>query len=150
MEKKRNDLIDKALSRRSFLASAGTAAAATLIAGCGSSTSNTTTTSTPTPPVTPTLTDADYLTFALNLEYLEAEFYLYAATGSGLSSTDAGSGAGTTIVPSSTKVPFADGYLQQYANEIAQDELNHVRFLRSALSAAGATAQPPSAIDLTF
>jgi hypothetical protein len=150
MEKKRNDLIDKALSRRSFLASAGTAAAATLIAGCGSSTSNTTTTSTPTPPVTPTLTDADYLTFALNLEYLEAEFYLYAATGSGLSSTDAGSGAGTTIVPSSTKVPFADGYLQQYANEIAQDELNHVRFLRSALSAAGATVQPRPAIDLTF
>jgi Ferritin-like domain len=152
VEKKLNDLIDKALSRRSFMAGAGTAAAASLIVGCGGSSSPTTTTTpvTPITPVTPAVTDADILTFALNLEYLEAEYYLYAATGSGLSATDAGTGAGTTIVPSATKVPFADAYLQQYADEIAQDELNHVRFLRSALSAAGATVQPRPAIDLTF
>jgi Ferritin-like domain len=149
VEKKLNDLIDKALSRRTFLAGAGTAAAASLIAGCSSSSSAPTTT-TPVTPVTPAVTDADILTFALNLEYLEAEYYLYAATGSGLSAADAGTGAGTTIVPSSTKVPFADPYIQQYANEIAQDELNHVRFLRSALAAAGATVQPRPALDLTF
>ena len=95
--------------------------------------------------------DADILNFALNLEYLEAEYYLYASTGSGLSAADAGSGAGTTIVPTSgTKVTFADAYLQKYANEIAQDELNHVRFLRAALAAAGATVQPRPVIDLTF
>jgi hypothetical protein len=152
VQKKLNDLIDKALSRRQFMAGAGTAAAASLIVGCGgSSTPSTPTTPvTPVTPVTPAVTDADILTFALNLEYLEAEYYLYAATGSGLSATDAGSGAGTTIVPSTTKVAFTDAYLQQYANEIAQDELNHVRFLRSALSAAGATVQPRPAIDLTF
>jgi hypothetical protein len=153
VEKKLNDLIDKALSRRKFMAGAGTAAATALIVGCGNSNPapTPTPTPTPTPSPTPTLTDADILTFALNLEYLEAEYYLYAATGSGLSSTDAGSGAGSTIVPSTgTKVAFADKYLQQYANEIAQDELNHVRFLRSALSAAGATVQPRPAIDLTF
>ncbi len=148
MEKKLNDLVDKALSRRSFMAGAGTAAAASLLAGCGGS--STPATVTPITPVTAAVTDADILTFALNLEYLEAEYYLYAATGAGLSATDAGSGAGTTIVPSSTKVPFATSYLQKYANEIAQDELNHVRFLRSALSAAGATVQPRPAIDLTF
>jgi Ferritin-like domain len=148
VEKKLNDLIDKALSRRTFLAGAGTAAAASIIVGCGGSSS--TTPPTPVTPVTPSITDADILTFALNLEYLEAEFYLYAATGSGLSATDAGSGAATTIVPATTKVPFATSYIQQYANEIAQDELNHVRFLRSALSAAGATVQPRPAIDLTF
>lgn len=136
------------------MAGAGSAAAATLIVGCGGGTPATTTPVTTTPvtttPVAPAITDADILTFALNLEYLEAEYYLYAATGSGLSSADAGTGAGTTIVPSSTKVPFATSYIQQYANEIAQDELNHVRFLRSALSAAGATVQSRPAIDLTF
>jgi hypothetical protein len=152
VEKKLNDLIDKALSRRTFMAGAGSAAAASLIVGCGGGATTTPVTTTPvtTTPVTPAVTDADILTFALNLEYLEAEFYLYAATGSGLSATDAGSGAGTTIVPSSTKVPFATSYIQQYANEIAQDELNHVRFLRSALAAAGATVQSRPAIDLTF
>jgi len=135
------------------MAGAGSAAAASLIVGCGGGSTPTptpTTTPTPTPTPTPGVTDADILTFALNLEYLEAEYYLYAATGSGLSSTDAGTGAGTTIVPATTKVTFADSYLQRYANEIAQDELNHVRFLRSALSAAGATVQPRPAIDLTF
>jgi hypothetical protein len=150
VEKNLNDLIDKALSRRTFLAGAGTAAAASVLAGCGGSSTPPATTPPVTPPVTPAITDADILTFALNLEYLEAEYYLYASTGSGLSSADAGTGAGTTIVPSTTRVPFATSYIQQYANEIAQDELNHVRFLRSALSAAGATVQPRPAIDLTF
>ena len=136
------------------MAGAGSATAATLIVGCGGGTPATTTPVTTTPvtttPAGPAITDAEILTFALNLEYLEAEYYLYAATGSGLSSADAGTGAGTTIVPSSTKVPFATSYIQQYANEIAQDELNHVRFLRSALSTAGATVQARPAIDLTF
>jgi Ferritin-like domain len=154
VEKKLNDLIDKALSRRKFMAGAGTAAAATLIVGCNNSSPAPTSTPTPTPTPTPTagpVNDADILTFALNLEYLEAEYYLYATTGSGLSATDAGPGAGSTLVPSTgTMVTFADKYLQQYANEIAQDELNHVRFLRSALSAAGVTPQSRPFINLTF
>jgi Ferritin-like domain len=153
VEKKLNALIDKALSRRKFMAGAGTVAAGALIVGCNNSTPAPTTTPTPTPTPTPTtapaVTDADILTFALNLEYLEAEYYLYGATGAGLSSTDAGSGPAATV-PATTKVSFADPYLAQYANEIAQDELNHVRFLRSALAAAGATVQPRPQIDLTF
>jgi hypothetical protein len=156
VEKKLNDLIDKALSRRKFMAGAGTAAAAALVVGCNNSTPAPTTTPTPTMSPTPTptptaapVTDADILTFALNLEYLEAEFYLYAATGQGLSATDAGSGPAATV-PATTKVNFTDAYLAQYANEIAQDELNHVRYLRAALTAAGATPVARPQIDLTF
>src|SRR6201999_3625845 len=64
---------------------------------------------------------------------------------------DAGTGAGTTTLPANfSKVTFTDAYLQQYANETAQDELNHVRFLRSALSTAGATVHPRPPIDLSF
>ena len=119
-------------------------AAAAVFVGCGDNTSTTT----PVTPVTPVaLTDADYLNFALNLEYLEAEFYLRAASGSGLSSTDAGTGAGT--VTGGAQVNFATAAYASYANLIAQDELNHVRLLRAALTAAGATPVARPNIDLT-
>jgi Ferritin-like domain/TAT (twin-arginine translocation) pathway signal sequence len=140
VETKLNQLVDKALSRRNFLVGSSTMAAAAVLAGCGDSTSTTT----PVTPPTTTLTDADYLNFALNLEYLEAEFYLRAATGNGLSSTDAGSGAGT--VTGGALVTFVTSAYANYANMIAQDELNHVRLLRAALGSA-AVARPN--IDLT-
>jgi len=90
------------------------------------------------------ITDADILNFALNLEYLEAEFYLRAVTGSGLSDADAGSGAGA--VTGGTQVVFKTPAIQQYAQEIANDELAHVRFLRKAL---GSSAVSRPAIDLS-
>ncbi len=149
MEKKLIGLVDKALSRRNFLAGAGTMAAGTMMAGCGNGTPATPT-PTPTPAPTPApaaLTDVDYLNFALNLEYLEAEFYLHAATGSGLSATDAGQGAGAVTVPTTTLVPNLNPVQTSFVNELAQTELDHVRFLRGAL---GSQAVPRPAIDLTF
>jgi hypothetical protein len=139
----KDTLFNRAVSRRNFLAGVGvTAGAATLgLAGCGGNGNTTTTTMNPT---TAGITDADILNFALNLEYLEAEFYLRAATGSGLSTADAGTGAGT--VTGGSQVTFSTAALQQYCYEIAQDELNHVRFLRQALGSA-AVARPN--IDLT-
>lgn len=141
-----NELIRKAVSRRTFLAGAGTAAA-TLLAGCSSTSSGGGGGTTPPPGIT----DNDILNFALNLEYLEAEFYLYAATGKGLSSADAGTGAGTTTVPGSiAAVPWGTSGFAQYAKEIAQDEVNHVRFIQKAITSNGGTPVARPNIDLTF
>jgi len=143
------NLVTKALSRRGFLAGAGTASAAALVAGCSDSNFTSGGSSTTTTPLD--IPDNDILNFALNLEYLEAEYYLYAATGKGLSATDALSGAGTTTVPSGiAAVSFSSPALQQYAVEIAQDELNHVRLLQTAITANSGTPVPRPNIDLTF
>jgi hypothetical protein len=92
------------------------------------------------------VTDADILNFALNLEYLEAEYYIRAATGVGLTASDTtGSTGPSGGVTGGSMVPVSTPAIQQYANEIATDELNHVRFLRSVLGAA-AVSEP--AIDL--
>jgi hypothetical protein len=135
-------VIDGPFTRRGFLIGSS-AAAAGVLAGCGGSSSSTKTTA-PTTPSSPTLTDADYLNFALNLEYLEAEFYLRAATGNGLSEADTGNATSKTA--GGTQVPGLTTIQSEYIYEIAQNELDHVRFLRSAL-ASSAVAAP--AIDLT-
>ena len=90
-------------------------------------------------------TDADILNFALNLEYLEAQFYSYAATGAGLANGMlTGTGTQGTVI-GGRKVNFTDPVVSQYAQEIAQDEIAHVNFLRAQLGTS-AVAQP--AIDV--
>ena len=89
-------------------------------------------------------TEADVLNFALNLEYLEGQFYA-AAVGLTLANADL-TGTGTRGEATGGRaVPFGDNVVRQYAREIAQDEIAHVRFLRAQLGAA-AVAQP--AIDI--
>jgi hypothetical protein len=143
-----DSVLKHALSRRSFLASAGGAAAASLVAGC----------STDQPaPSTAAYTDSDILNFALNLEYLEAEFYLRAATGSGLNAADTAAGSSSpyqTVGAVTTsgnisvqQVPGLTSAQQNILNEIAYEEQEHVRFLRAAL---GANAAPRPALDLTY
>lgn len=90
-------------------------------------------------------TDADVLNFALNLEYLEANFYSYAVFGTSIAAAST-SGTGTLgAATGGRKVTFTDPLVAQYAKEIAQDEIAHVAFLRTALGSA-AVAQP--AIDV--
>ncbi len=88
--------------------------------------------------------DADVLNFALNLEYLEANYYLLGVTGSALPASMTGGGPAPTT-PSTTLVPFQTQQLASYFLRIAADEYAHVGFLRDALSSA-AVVQPQ--IDL--
>jgi hypothetical protein len=145
--------------RRRFLSTAGTAtmavAGASLLAACGDGnnakpqpgppTSGPAPTPSPSPSPTPApgtgITDADILNFALNLEYLEAQFYSFAAFGTGLPANLL-SGTGTRgEARGGRQVAFTDPIVRAYAREIAVDERAHVAFLRTALGAS-AIAQP--------
>ncbi|MDQ6851508.1 MAG: ferritin-like domain-containing protein [Actinomycetota bacterium] len=80
--------------------------------------------------------DGAILNFALNLEYLEGEFYSRAVTGHGLPDSITGGKFGRGPVIGGRAVPFKSAAVRQYAKEIAHDERDHVEFLRYALGSA--------------
>ena len=95
------------------------------------------------------ISDSAILNFALNLEYLEAEFYSYAVHGEGLPE-DMTHGTGQRgPVEGGREVGFQSRSVRQFAAEIARDEYEHVAFFRSALGSA-AVARPAINIRQSF
>jgi hypothetical protein len=85
-----------------------------------------------------TITDTDILNFALNLEYLEAEFYAMATYGSTLlelkvltAAEESGPTTGGNMVPD-----FGASPLAFLATALRENEIDHVVYLRSALGSA--------------
>jgi len=95
------------------------------------------------------ISDSAILNFALNLEYLEAEFYSYAVYGWGLPSTLTYGTGRRGPVEGGHEVPFKSKSVRQFATEIARDEYDHVRFLRGALGRA-AVSRPTININTSF
>ena len=157
-----SDQLESKIGRRSLLQISGLATASllggSLLAGCGGhdhhSSSNNSSSSTAD-------AEIDTLNFALNLEYLEAEFYLR-ATGLGTGSASGTQLAGGIpdnqldglgkpgLVTGGSPVPFTTPAVAQYAKEIAVDELNHVEFLRAALTSSNRVARPAINFTATF
>jgi hypothetical protein len=97
------------------------------------------------------ISEEDILNFALNLEYLEAEFYTYATTGKSITTFGIGTkghanGAnpkdgGATVGGKKVNLSDKDILTHDMAEQIGADERAHVVLLRGALGSA-AVAMP--------
>ncbi len=95
------------------------------------------------------ISDSAILNFALNLEYLEAQFYSFAVYGHGLPTSMTGGTGNHGGVQGGHGVPFKTRSIREFATEIARDEQEHVAFLRAALGGA-AVSQPEINLSTSF
>jgi hypothetical protein len=92
------------------------------------------------------LTDPAVFNFALNLEYLEAEFYRRGVYGEGLPGELIGPNPGAVI--GGRRVAFRTAWMREMFAEITEDETNHVRFIRRTISASPLVEINRPVIDL--
>ena len=95
------------------------------------------------------ISDGAVLNFALNLEYLEAEFYSNAVHGHGIPRSLTHGKGRRGSVEGGREGQLRQQGIHQIAQEIARDELDHVAFLRAALGSA-AVARPTINIRKSF
>ena len=131
-------------TRRKMLTMGGAALAALAFGG-------TTKAEAQAPTTTP---DHDILNFALNLEYLEAQFYNLAVSGVTIDQLPTpipvavnGGTAGTVTVKPSPKVPFVSSIVAAYAAETATEEGKHVLFLQKALGSVAVSMPDINLLD---
>ncbi len=136
------NIVQKPLDRRKFVQRAGATglgvAAVTMLGGALGKLHA----------AAPTISDADIVNFALNLEYLEAEFYSVASYGATLVQRGiipaSAVGAPTT---GGQKVPnFGQSEVAFVAAALRDDEADHVVYLRKALG-SGAVQKPAINLD---
>jgi hypothetical protein len=135
------EVIAAATNRRSFLKKMGAASAAVGAMSVGAAV----------PAEAQSTTEVDILNFALNLEYLEAEFYTYALDGTSITNYGIGiDGVANSPNPTSggpavggKKVSFSNNlvFTEAIGRQIGSDERAHVKLLRQVLGAK-AIAQP--------
>lgn len=133
----------RSAERRRFLGFAAAGGGLALLSACGSDSSGTTPTPTPTATATSTTeaVDITILNLALNLEYLSAQYFAYAATGAGLpASLTSGTGTAGTVTGGSL-VPFSDPVVAACALELARDDRAHVAFIRSLVGTSAVAMQ---------
>ena len=131
------------LNRRRFLQAAGVtvgAAGAVGLSGCGAVFGVD-------PSTGPAPSIEDVLNFALNLEYLEANFYSFITTGSAIPSSLMGANPGA-ITGGSGPVNFTDPNVAAIAKQLAGDEQAHVMFLREGMRQYGLTPVDQPALNL--
>ena len=90
------------------------------------------------------VSDVDIFNFALNFEYLGAEYYL-AALGLSLPAA-VGGGTANVLLPSTHVVPFENEAIFYFAQQLADDEYAHVAVIREVLGAS-AIAEPSIDLD---
>jgi hypothetical protein len=128
-----DEIVSASPNRRSFLKTIGAATAGvTALSMAGL-----------TPAQGQTTTEVEVLKFALNLEYLESEFYTYALFGEGIELfgigvTGEANGSNPTsgmVTSGGKKVSFTNNQVLTYeiVEQIGRDERAHVTLLRSAL-----------------
>ena len=98
--------------------------------------------------LTPSLiTDPVVFNFALNLEYLEAEYYLRGVTGQTLDQATGTNLGGT--VRGGRQVNFISPVRKAFVEDIARNELAHVNFLRTTMGSR-AIQRPTINLDASF